>query len=184
MSYIKKILVVIALLGLVFGGVKVYDIMQIFTGSNTAFNNEEAYVYIPTEIDSDILKDELFPLLKDEETFKIVATKLGYQAKAGKYTLKKEMSNVEMIRALQSESDLVTVIIPDSNEIDLLAQQISNQIEASEIELLTVLVDTVFLIEKELMFPALYKPGNYKMSWNTSAEEFRTYVYKTYTKRK
>ncbi|WP_298427866.1 endolytic transglycosylase MltG [uncultured Kordia sp.] len=183
MSYIKKILVVIAVLGLVFCGIKVYGITQTFSGPNTVFNNEEAYIYIPSKKDEHILKDELFPLLKDEESFKQVASRLGYnQLKAGKYTIKKEMSNLDIVRTLQAKSDVINVVIPNTNEIDVIAKQISNQIEATEMELITVLDDTLFLIDKKLKFPALYKPGAYKMPWNTSATNFRDRMYKNISK--
>ena len=49
--YIKKILVIIAVAGLLFCGYKVYDIMGVFSAPNTAFNNQEAYIYIPSNAD-------------------------------------------------------------------------------------------------------------------------------------
>ncbi|WP_430412972.1 endolytic transglycosylase MltG [Kordia sp.] len=185
MSYIKKILVVIAILGLVFCGVKVYDIVQIFSGSNTGFNNEKAYVYIPTETDANILKDELFPLLKDEVSFKVVAKKLGYtKAKAGKYTIKKDMSNLEIVRTLQAKSDLIKVVIPNTNDADVIAKQVSNQIEANEDDLLVFMNDSLYMSEKKIKFETLYKSGTYQIPWNTSAEEFRSIIFKSYEKRK
>ena len=105
MSYIKKILIVVAILGLVICGIFAYNITQSFSGSNTAFNNAEAYVYIPTKTDANTLKTELFPLLKDEEAFVKIAERLGYtQMKAGKYPIKKGMSNLEIVRTLQGKS--------------------------------------------------------------------------------
>lgn len=179
MSYIKKILIAVALLGLVFCGVKVYGIVQMFSGPNTAFNNEEAYIYIPSETDVYTLKNEVFPLLKDEENFRIVAKKLGYgdEIKAGKYTIKKGMSNLEIVRILQEKSDLISVVIPDTNEIDVIAKQVSNQIEANENDLIVFMNDSLFLSEKKLKFQSIYKSGTYKMPWDTSAEEFRDRMY-------
>ncbi len=167
------------MLGLVFCGIKVYDIIQVFSGSNTAFNNEEAYVYIPSKVDSYTLQNELFPLLKDEESFRIVAEKLGYgtQVIAGKFTIKKDMSNLEIVRTLQAKSDVITVVIPDTNEIDVIAKQVSTQIEANESDLIVFLNDSLFLSEKKLKFQEIYKSGTYQMPWNTSAEEFRNRVY-------
>lgn len=185
MSYIKKILIVVALLGLVFCGIKVYGIVQSFSGSNTAFNNEEAYIYIPSKTDANTLKNELLPLIKDEESFKQVAKRLGYdQVKAGKYTIKKGMSNLDIVRTLQAKSDLVAVVIPSTNELDVISKQVSSQIEASESNLNVFINDSIFMSEKELKSEILYKPGTYQMPWNTSAEEFRDIVYKAYEKSK
>lgn len=179
MSYIKKILIGIASLGLIICAIFAYNITQTFSGSNTAFNNAEAYVYIPSKTDANTLKNELFPLLKDEEAFIKIAERLGYEKmKAGKYTIKKDMSNVDIVRTLQAESDFVSVVIPETNEIDVIAKQVSNQIEATESDLIVFMNDSLFLIEKNLKFRALYKPGTYQMPWNTSAEEFRDRLYK------
>ncbi|WP_420573092.1 endolytic transglycosylase MltG [Kordia sp.] len=191
MSYIKKILMVVALLGLVFCGIKVYGIVQSFSGSNTAFNNEEAYIYIPSKTDRNTLKNELFPLIKDVESFKQVASRLGYnQMKAGKYTIKKGMSNLDIVRTLKAESDIVKVELPSRKEIlsiKTIARNIATHIEATENELYNVIVDTVYPVSKgyELTeLPYIYGENTYAIPWNTSAEEFRAIVYKAYEKSK
>lgn len=191
MSYIKKILIVVALLGLVFCGVKVYGIVQTFSDSNTAFNNDEAYIYIPSKTDANTLKEELFPLINDEESFKQVASRLGYdQIKAGKYTIKKGMSNLDIVRILKGKSDIVKVELPSTKEIipiKIIARDVATHIEATETELYNVIVDTIYPISKGYKLTELqhiYDANTYRIPWNTSAEEFRDIVYKSYEKRK
>lgn len=184
MSYIQKILIVVALLGLVFCGIFTYNITQSFSGSNTVFDNAEAYVYIPTKADANTLETELFPLLKDAEAFVKIAKRLGYtKMKAGKYTIKKGMSNLEIVRTLQAKSDLIDVVISDNKDVSMLAKQISNHIEADENNLVVFMNDSIFMNENRVTLETLYKPGTYKMPWNTSAKVFREQMYEFYQNR-
>ncbi len=182
MSYIKKILIVVALLGLVFCGVKVYGIVQSFSGPNTAFNNEEAYIYISSKTDANTLKNELFPLIKDEESFKQVAKRLGYdQVKAGKYTIKKGMSNLDIVRVLKGKSDLISVVIPENKTHRELAKIISNQIEATESDVYKIFTETINMEDIKvynMSFESFLIPGTYKMPWSTSAIAFRDFMIK------
>ena len=180
--YIRKILIGILITGIVIGFFIMYNITQTIFKPITAFSNEEAYVYIPSDADFKYVQQELESLLTDTEAFTTLATKIGYakQVKGGKYTITKGMNSNDIIKILMNRSDIVMVTIPDSNELELLSQQISNQIEASEEDLFKILQDTLFLKEKNLMFPTLYKFGTYKMQWNTSAEAFRSYMYKAH----
>ena len=46
--YIKRIIAATAIIGLIIAGFFAYTIYGKFLTPNTAFNNEEAHVYIPT----------------------------------------------------------------------------------------------------------------------------------------
>src|SRR5690606_9986150 len=93
--YIKKILLAVALLGVIIGGIIVYNIYTSIFSPNTAFNNDIAHVYIPTNATFDEVKEQLAPLLKNISTFETVAEKKEYisNVKAGKYAFKKEINN-------------------------------------------------------------------------------------------
>ena len=62
--YIKKILVAIALIGIVLGFILTYKIYTVIFSPNTSFNNEKAYIYIKTGATFSAVKEQLAPCLK------------------------------------------------------------------------------------------------------------------------
>ena len=98
--YIKKILIAVALIGLLIAGFMAHTIYQTMFVSNTAFNNEEAYIYIPTNANYQDVRAQLEPLLKDIDNFDALAEQKKYTTniKAGKYAIKKGMNNMRMLK--------------------------------------------------------------------------------------
>ena len=76
--YIKKILVAIALLGLVGCAIFSYKIYNAIFVANTSFNNEKATLFIASNARFQDVVTDLTPLLKNIETFKQVAEKKKY----------------------------------------------------------------------------------------------------------
>ena len=89
--YIKKILLMIVVLGLIVGGVFAYKVYDTIFSPNTVFNNEEAIVFIPTAANINDVKDLLTPLLNNPASFVQVAERKGYanNVKGGKYAIQK-----------------------------------------------------------------------------------------------
>jgi UPF0755 protein len=192
MSHIKKILIGTLILGIIIGFFIMYNITQTIFKPITAFNNEEAYIYIPSDADFLFVQKELEPLLTDVETFKTLAKKTGYtkRVKGGKYVIQNGMNSNDIIKVLQGSSELVKIELAVTREISLIkdiATTISTQIEATQTEVYNVIVDTIYPIEKGYKIEDLqhiYDANVYTIPWNTSAEEFRAIVYKAYEKRK
>ncbi|QHI39352.1 hypothetical protein IMCC3317_47620 [Kordia antarctica] len=190
--YIRKILIGILITGIVIGFFVIYNITQTIFKPITAFNNEEAYIHIPSDADFLFVQKELKPLLTDTESFVTLAKKKGYieNVKGGKYIIRKGMNSNDIVKTLQGKSELVKITLPASHELKMIkeiARDISIQIEASEAEMHEILIDTVYLNEKgyglkDLQY--IYGAHTYTIPWNTSAEEFRSIVYKNYEKRK
>lgn len=191
MSYIKKIVIGTIILGVIIGFFIMYNITQTIFKPVTAFNNEEAYIYIPSDADFLFVQKELEPLLTDVEAFKTLAKKTGYSArvKGGKYTIRKGMNSNDIIKVLQGESDLVKIELASTEGITFIkdiATTISTQIEATQTEVYNTILDTIYTIEKGYKLEDLryiFDENTYTIPWNTSAEEFRTIVYKAYEKR-
>jgi UPF0755 protein len=185
--YIKKILLIIALLGLVVLGIFSYNIYNSIFSSNTAFKEATTTVYILTGAKYSAVRDTLKPLLKDLESFDVVAEKKGYyrNIKAGKYILKKNMNNNDIVNALRSKNVPVKVIYNNQERLEDLAGRISAQIEADSVSLLNSMKDPEFLnsngfkVENAL---SMYIPNQYEFFWNTSAEEFRERMLKEYNR--
>lgn len=185
--YIKKILVAIALVGLVVFGVIAYTIYQTMFVSNTAFNNDVAYVYIPTNATYQDVRSELEPLLKDLGKFDALAKRKQYTTniKAGKYAIKKGMNNNDIINSIRSNNMQVNVSFNNQESLQRLAGRISNQIEADSLELYAVMSSPEFLESNhfsEKTALGMYIPNSYQFFWNTSAEQFRDRMLKEYNR--
>ncbi|NER13287.1 endolytic transglycosylase MltG [Leptobacterium flavescens] len=185
--YLRKILVVIAVLGILIGGFFVYRIYNAIFSPNTAFNNEKAYVLIPSDAGYEDIREQLLPLLKDMGSFDMVARKKGYadNFKAGRYALRPGMNNNEIINTLRSANQAINVTFNNQETLEKLAGRISKQIEADSTELITAFKDPQFLGESgfnEDTSLAMYLPNSYQLFWNTSGEEFRDRMLKEYGK--
>lgn len=111
--YLRKIVLAIALIGLVVSGVVVYKIYNAIFAPNTAFANEQAFIYIPTGASFNVVEKELEPLLKDLNSFVAVAKRKGYVSniKAGKYALKHGMSNNDIVKYIAQWEHASTSIL-------------------------------------------------------------------------
>lgn len=176
--YIKKILVVIVLIGLVVGGIFSYMVYSAIFTPNTKFNNEEAHIYITSDADFEDVKESLLPLLDDMTSFEQVAHKKGYAAKikGGKYVIRKGMNNNEIVNVLRSGRIPVKVAFNNQETLADLAGRISTQIEPDSISLLKAFENSEFLTANGFNADtklAMYIPNSYEFFWNTSASKFR-----------
>jgi len=183
--YIKRILLFILLAGLVVGGIFAYTVYNAIFAPNTAFSNDEAYIYIPSDADFGVVSELVNPLLTDTDSFEKVAQRKGYSSniKGGKYAIKKGMNNNEIINSLRSNNIPVKVAFNNQETLPDLAGRISVQIEPDSTTLLEVFRDDEFL--KANGFDgdsklAMYLPNSYEFFWNTSAETFRDRMLKEY----
>ena len=145
--YIKKILLFILLGGLVVGGIFAYKVYDAIFAPNTSFNNDEAYVFIPSKASFEDIKQQLAPLLHDMDSFRQVADRKGYIAniKAGKYAIKKGMNNNEIINSLRSNNIPVKVAFNNQETLANLAGRIALQLEPDSLILMNKLNDLDFL---------------------------------------
>ncbi|MEZ2414023.1 endolytic transglycosylase MltG [Muriicola sp. E247] len=181
--YLKRIVITVLLLGVLGGGIFVYYVYSAFFSPNTAFENKEAFVYIPSGADMADLKEQLEPLLKDFSAFQSVAERKQYRIKGGKYILRKDMSNNDIVNTLRSANTPVMVSFNNQESLQALAGRISTQIEADSTSLLEVFRDSQFLKERNLTPETslgLYIPNTYEFFWNTSALDFRNRMEKEY----
>ena len=183
--YIKKILLAIVLIGLVAAGAFAYMVYSTFFTPNTAFNNDEAYLYIPSNSSFAALKEQLEPLLEDVDAFETVAVRKKYSEniKGGKYALRKGMNNNDIVNTLRSQNLPVKVSFNNQETLENLAGRISSQIEADSLSLLQAFNDQDFL--KENGFDdhtklCVYLPNSYEFFWNTGPVDFRDRMLKEY----
>ena len=73
--YFKKILLAVALIGLVIAAYFAYYVYSAMLEPNTAFSNKEAYIYISSDATYNNVREDLVPLLKDISTFDALAAR-------------------------------------------------------------------------------------------------------------
>ncbi len=183
--YRKKILLAIALLGLLICGFMAFKIYSAIFSPNTSFNNDQAFVYIPSDANIDSVMIRLSPLLKNPATFEAVAQRKGYSTniKGGKYSIKKGMNNNEIVNTLRSGNIPIRVSFNNQETLFDLAGRIAQQIEADSIGLLESLNDLDFLQKNgfnEDTKLSMYLPNTYEFFWNTTADEFRGRMLREY----
>lgn len=185
--YIKKILVAVVLIGLVVAAVIAYTIYQTMFVSNTAFNNDVAYVYIPTNATYQDVRAELEPLLSDIGKFDALAERKKYTTniKAGKFAIKKGMNNNDIVNSIRSNNIPVKLSFNNQESLERLAGRVSAQIEADSLELFSVMSSPEFLKVNGFSSKTalgMYIPNSYQFFWNTSADQFRERMLKEYNR--
>lgn len=183
--YIKKIIVVILLMGAVGMGIFSWYIYQTAFVSNTAFDNSEAHVFIPTDANVEDVLEEMQSLVKNIESFEALAKQKLYfeNIKPGHYIINKGMTNNDIVNVLRSRNIPINVKFNNQERIEDLAGHISRQIEADSISLLESFQDPDFLkvtgLNEDTVL-SLFIPNTYEFYWNSSAKTFRDRMLKEY----
>lgn len=179
----SKVLVAVALLGLVIMGVFAYFINQIILADNTTFEEEVQYIYIrKTDNFTDVVK-KLNPLLDNIDYFQLVADKKKYQVRSGKYPIEKGMNNNEIINSLRSRNTPIRLQFSYEKNIRSLSQTLSKQIAINAESIYKTFTDSTFLEKNNLnrkTVSAIFLPNTYEIYWDVSAVELRDRLYKEY----
>ena len=183
--YIKKILWAIALIGLLIFGVMAFYIYGAMFQPNTAFNNETAYIYVPTNANYGQVRSQLEPLLDDIDAFDALANQKKYTTniKAGRFAISKGMNNNDIINSIRSKNLPIKIAFNNQNELADLAGRISTQIEADSVSLYAAMTDDAFLNKNgfsKATALGMYLPNSYEFFWNTTAQGFRDKMLKEY----
>ena len=153
---------------------------------NTAFNNEEAHIFIPTNATYRMVQEELEPLVLDMETFNAVAERKGYVSniKAGHFIIKKGSNNNELINSIRIGNVPIKVKFNNQERLENLAGHLATQMEADSISFLKAMNDSLFLkasgFTKNTAL-GMYIPNTYEVYWNSSPENFRDRMLTEYT---
>lgn len=183
--YLKKIVIAIVLLGLVaMAAFSYYVYTNVFT-PNTAFNNEEAHVYIPTGASLTDVQEELSPLLSDMETFVTVANRKGYSSniKSGHFVIKKGSNNNEIINSIRTGNIPIKIKFNNQERLENLAGHMATQMEADSIAFISAMKDSDFIKKSgftEATALGMYIPNTYEVYWNSSPTAFCEKMLKEY----
>ena len=125
-------------------------------------------------------------IINDVISFSFVAKVLKYQdnVKAGKYSIKKGMNNLELVRMLRNAAQTpVNVIFNNKRLKEDLAGNVCKNLECSTNDFIALLNNNAFLKEygfDSLTVPAVFIPNTYQFYWNTSAESLFKRMKKEY----
>lgn len=148
------------------------------------------FVYIPTGSNfEDVIRilDEKH-LIINEKTFRWTAEQMKYtrDIKPGRYRLKANMNNKELVSLLRSgKQEPLNVVFNNIRTKEQLVQRIGEQIEANPQSLLNLLNDADYtgrLGFTPANILALFIPNTYEFYWNTSADKFIQKMAKEYKK--
>lgn len=175
----------IVLIGLVVAGYFAYFIYSAMIAPNTAFQNEEAYIFIPTEATYQDVREDLEPLLKSITKFDALAKRKKYttNVKPGRFVIKKDMSNNDIINSIRSNNLPIKVSFNNQETIMHLAGRIADQIEADSTSIIKAMTNADFLNKNDFNEDtalSMYIPNSYEFFWNTSAEKYRDRMLKEY----
>lgn len=169
---------IVALIGVLVMGGFAYYVYQNILVPNTAFNNEEAHIYIAENATFSEVLEELEPLLKSTETFTTVAERKGYisNIKAGHFVIKKGMNNNDIINSIRTGNVPIRIKFNNQERLENLAGQVANQLEGDSLSFLTAMRDADFLEAAGFSSATaigMYIPNTYEVYWNTSPQSFR-----------
>ncbi|MBE9489298.1 MAG: endolytic transglycosylase MltG [Bacteroidetes bacterium] len=183
--YLKKILLAIVLIGLLLMAGFAYYVYNAVFIPNTAFNNNEAHIYIPSGATFSIVMEELSPILKDPISFKAVANRKGYPGniKSGHYIIKKGMNNNDIVNSIRIGNVPIIVKFNNQERLENLAGSLSKQLEVDSLSFLKAFRNEEFL--KKTGFNqdnalSMYIPNSYEVYWNISAKGFQERMYEEY----
>ena len=184
---IISLLLVLILSVLVIG----YNFYKKIYFPNVSFDaNQEQFVYISTGASFtdvvNILNEK--EMLENTASFEWVAEQMKYKnrIKPGKYRIRKNMSNRDLVAMLRSGVQVpVEVVFNNIRTKEELASVISGQLEADSAAIIGLLGNDAFL-EKygftEINGMALFIPNTYEFYWNTSARQFIERMTREYKK--
>ena len=176
----KKIFKIVVILFLIVAAVVYFK----FFTSNTAFNENETYVHIPTNSSYEDAKKIIKPYLKNYSDFEYLANLASYpsKVKSGRFLLEKGMSSFQIVKSLRHNVP-VKLAFNNQERLENLVQRLSTQIEPDSLKLINTITDPVFMQQNGFNknnVIGMFLPNSYEVYWNTSAEKFRDKMLKEY----
>ena len=166
-------------------GYKLYNI--IYKPNVFLKDKQTTYLFIHSNSNFDNLINNLKEedILINTNSFKWLAKKRDYtKIYPGKYLIKANMSNNELISLLRSgKQEPVRLIFNNIRTKQQLVSRIAKQIEADSLSLISLLNDSEYLHKFNLSPEnsiVLFIPNTYEFYWNTSAKQFVERMYREY----
>lgn len=159
---------------LIAGVVGFYFYQKIFD-NNVSRSGE---LFINSNDDFKELTKKIAPFVNDLDNFVWVANRKKFTSiKAGRYIVKENMSNNDLVNMLRSSNQTaINLSFNNQDTLEKLASRISKQIEADSITLINSFLDELFLRENNFNpqnVLGIFIPNSYEVYWSVSAEKLR-----------
>lgn len=168
--------------------IAVFLLFVYYFKSNNILGDNSKTIYIPSHADFDdvmqLMQDS--QVVKNMTTLKTVAGFMKYDAlvKPGKYTLRPNLNNREIITKLRSgDQDPQKVTINNIRMISDLAGKVAKYIESDSTQILSYLKDPITAQSygfNQEDFLTMFIPNTYEMFWTTTPEAFVKRMKKEY----
>ncbi len=178
---LKKIIILVLLLGAAIGGYMAYSMYQkVYQPNVTLSNATDKYFYIYSHYNFDDVVHDLYEkgYIINSESFEWVAeqkSNFKNNIKPGRYLLEDGMSNNALVDLFRSgEQKAVKVTFNNVRTKEELAGKITKNLECDSLELITLLNNPEFIRKygfNKTTILTLFLPNTYQFNWNTSAEE-------------
>lgn len=170
----RKIFTVAIAISLIAGIFGFYFYQKIFKNNIV----KSGSLYINSTDNFTDLTQKITPFINDVTTFIWVANIKKFSfVKAGRYIIKENMSNNDLVNMLRAENQTaIKVSFNNQDTLEKLAGRISQQIEADSISLLNSFKEEAFLLKNDFNTQSvlgMFIPNSYEIYWNISAEKFR-----------
>ena len=172
----KRLLVAIAIVGFVLGGLFVGHFYWVFFAKNTAFDSPTKEVLIPSVNINAAAYDTLSKVVKRIDLFQQAAIRKGYSPIPGRFILENGMNNNDMINRLRSENKPIKLTFNNQQTLMHLAGFVAQRIEADSTSIINSFLDPSFLEKKGFTSENVFSiciPNTYEFFWNTNATQFR-----------
>ena len=131
------------------------------------------------------IKNKISEFSSKNDAFLMVAAKKGFsKPRIGRYLLKEDMSNNDLINLLRSGNQApIKLSFNNQDTLEKLAGRVAQQLETDSISLLNSFTDSTFLSKNNLTEASvlqIFIPNSYEFYWNTSPKKFRDKMLKEY----
>ncbi|WP_405605650.1 endolytic transglycosylase MltG [Polaribacter sp. Asnod1-A03] len=179
----KFILAVIATI-IVISGIIGYKYYQKIFGKSIT-KDRTLFIYSSDSLID--VKDKIAEFSTSSNTFLFVAAKKNFSIpKPGRYILKKDMSNNDVVNLLRSGNQTpLKISFNNQDTLEKLAGRIAEQIETDSLSLLNSFRNKDFLSKNNLTEKSvlqIFIPNSYEFYWTTSANNFRNKIFKEYNR--
>lgn len=189
-NFFRGLIVLILLLfsGAAIIGYKYYKL--IFISNVNLGDKETMYLYIPTGSDFNDVKSLLNKdsVVIDMDSFEWLCGKKNYtlEVKPGRYLLKNNMNNNELINLLRSgRQEPINLTINNIRIKQKLAGRVGKLLEADSSSLMEIMNNDSALAQYNLTAEnvmCIFIPNTYDFFWNTQADKFIKRMYDEYQK--
>ncbi|HFA51996.1 MAG TPA: endolytic transglycosylase MltG [Bacteroidetes bacterium] len=172
---IKSVVATVGFLIIVYAGLQVYNFLY---KPNVPGNLKKEIILIPTGSGLDdvifLLKKDGF--IEDETTFRLMAEKMKYRGRPGRFKIKPNWTNRRLVQHLRGgKQEPVKLVLVNERLPEQVAGKVARFIEPDSLAIIDLLnneryLDSIGYTPQLIM--TLFIPNTYEFFWNTSPRKF------------